>query len=120
MGFPALCRNRDTQLSAEIAACERLRVGKQLFARSCKNHLTAMLARAGTKIEYVIGREDGFGIVLDHEQSVSQIAQSLQDFNSGDLCRVGADRLRFVEHIKCADQLRSEGSCQLNSLRLTA
>ncbi len=64
----------------------------------------AVFSRAGTEIKDSIGGAHDFGIVLDDKDSVSQIAEVVQDINQlGRVAAVKADG-RFIQYIQRTDQ----------------
>ena len=82
--------------------------------------LAAILARAGTKIEQMIGGAQHVGVVLDDKDGVAQVAQLFENVNQPRrVARVQADG-RLVEHVERAHQPRTQRSGQLNALRLAA
>ncbi len=113
-------RNADAQLAAQVAAGERLRVGEQRLAGAGKDQISSVLARAGAQIENIVGGENGFGIVLDHEQRIAQVAQPLEDLDqAARVARVQADG-RLVEDVERAHQARAQRRGELNPLRFAA
>src|ERR1700683_3726315 len=116
----ALAGYGNAQLAAEVPPNKGLGRGQKLFAVAGKDHLSAVLSRAGADIQNVIGGENGIHVVLHDEHRVAQVAEAFQ--NRQQAVRVAwmeADG-RLVQHIECADQLRAERSRQLYSLGLTA
>jgi hypothetical protein len=84
------------------------------------DHFAAVFARAGAEIENAVGGAHDLGIVLDHQDRVSQIAQVVQDLDEPvRVAAVQADG-RLVEHVERADQPRSERGGELNALRFAA
>src|ERR1700722_11634302 len=68
----------DFHAAGKILAGERSGIGGNVVGRSGGNQIAARFARAGTKIENIIGAANGFLVVLDDQDGVAQIAQGLQ------------------------------------------
>ena len=113
-------RNGNAQFAVEITRGERVRRIQEMLARAAKKQLAAQFAGARSEVEHVIGGGDGFGIVLDDEDGVSQIAQAFENFDQPvRIARMQADG-RLIEHVERADQLRAQRRGQLDALRLAA
>ena len=113
-------RHRDVQIAAQITAGERMRVGQHCVARARKNQLAAVLACARAEIENMVGGENRVGIVLHHQQRVSQVAQAFQNLNQAvGVARVQPDR-RLIQHVERAHEVRTQRRGQLDALRLAA
>ena len=86
----------------------RIRAGKQKLA--------AKFARAGTEIDDAIRRLYGVRIVLDDKHRVPQIAERLENIDQPlRVARMEPDG-RFVQHVECANQMRTERRRELNPL----
>ena len=113
-------RNGNAQLAVEISRGKRFAALRKLAARAGEEQFPAMFARAGAQIDDVIGGGNRVGIMLDDKNRVPEVAQALQDFDQAmRVARMEADR-RFVENIERANQMRAEGSRELDALRLAA
>src|SRR6185503_6350885 len=67
---------RNGPLAAEVGTGERaVRVIEELFRAPLKNQLAAMLARAWTKVDHVIGGANGLLIVLDDHHRVPEVPE---------------------------------------------
>ena len=77
-GGPALARDTDGLLAAEILAGERLVVIQDLFQWPLGHDFTAMNAGTGADFEDVVRRPNRVGVVLDHDHGIAQIAQTFQ------------------------------------------
>jgi len=115
-----ILRNLNAQLVVEIPAGEGRRHLLQLFIRGRSDDLPTVFASAGTQIEDVIGSTHHVGIVLHHQNGISQIAQFMQDVDQPRrIAAMQADG-GFVEHVERADQARAQRGGQLDSLRFAA
>ena len=86
----------------------RIRAGKQ--------QLSAEFARAGSQIDDAIRSLDSIRIVFHDQHGVSQIAERFENINEPlRVARMQTDG-RFIEHVECANQMRTERSCELDSL----
>ena len=74
----------------------------------------------GPKIENAVGGAHDIGIVLDHQDGVSQVAQVVQNLDQPmGIAAVQSDG-RLIEDIQRPDQARAQRGRQLNALRLAA
>ena len=72
------------------------------------DYLTAVLARAGAKIDYPVSAADGFVIMLYHQDGIAQVAQALQRVEqAARIARVQPDG-RFIQHVEHAHQARAD------------
>ena len=71
-----------------------MRIGFDLRQHAFRQQLAAELARARPQIEQMIGRAQNIGVVLHHQNRVSQIAQLSQEYESAAPCRACAIRSR--------------------------
>ena len=80
----------------------------------------ALLARAETEIDDLVGDANHVGVVLDDEHGVALVAQLLEDRDQPlVVARMQADR-RLVEHVQRVDERRPERRRQIDALRLAA
>src|ERR1700678_1455563 len=115
-----LRRNLDVQFIGEITARERVRHLNNLVVGAGAYDVSAIFSRARAKIENTISGAHDVGIVLDDENSISQVAQVMKNLDKpARVATMQSDR-RFVEHIQCADQTRAKGSGELNALCFAA
>src|ERR1039457_6000335 len=71
----------DAQLLVEIASGEGSRIAQDLVIGAGGNHVAAALARARTEVNDAVGRAHDLGVVLDHQNRVSQVSQVVQDID---------------------------------------
>jgi hypothetical protein len=110
----------DGELAGEIAAGEGVGIGLDLGQYALGQQLAALFARAGAKVEQVVGGAENVGVVLDDDDGVAQVAQLFQNANQAHgVAGVQADG-RLVEDVERAHQLRTKRGGQLNALRLAA
>ena len=84
---------------------------QDLVVRSPGDQLAAILTSAGAEIENAIGSLHNVGIVLDHQNRVSQVAKVVKNFHQPvRIARMQADRW-LVEHVESADQARAQRCC---------
>ncbi len=79
-----------------------------------------MFARRRTEINNPIGFADGFIVVLDDQNGVAQIAQTLERFEQSCIVARMQPNGRLIQHIQHADKMRADLSRQPNSLRFAA
>ncbi len=85
-----------------------------------REKLAPVLARAGTEIHQIVSGAQDIGIVLDDQDGVAEIAQTLEDADElGGVAGMQADG-GLVEHVERADKLRSKRRGELDPLRLSA
>ena len=77
-GGPAVRRDRDRRLAAQVAGRSATSVGGlDLRGVPGRGDLAAELAGAGAEVEQVVGRRDHLAVVLDQDQRVAQVAEVL-------------------------------------------
>ena len=77
--------------------------------------MAAGFAVAGAEVNDLVRRPNDTGFVLDHDHRVSQVAQSLQNFDqSTRVTEVQADA-RFIEHVERVDQTRANARGQIHA-----
>src|ERR1017187_4860570 len=112
--------NLDAKFVGEIASGERVRHVDDLVVGARADDFSAILPGARTKVENPIGGPHDVGIMLDHQDRISQIAQVVQDFDEPmRIAAVQADG-RLVEHIQRAHQTRTKRCRELYALRFAA
>ena len=72
----AAFRNWDEFSTAEVRACDGIRRGFDLLRRALRYQVSALLARAGTKVYHPVSRTDGFIVVLHNQQRVAEVPQA--------------------------------------------
>src|ERR1700731_980530 len=91
-----------------------------MLTRAAKKELAPQFACARSEIEDIIRGSDGFGVVLDHEDGISQIAQAFENFDQPvGIARMQADG-RLIKDVESADQLGSQGRGKLDTLGFAA
>ena len=66
--------------------------------------MSAILSRSRTQIQNVVRRPHHFGIVFNDENGISDVTQTLKNFDEpAPITRVKADR-RLVQNVQRADQ----------------
>ena len=85
-----------------------------------RHQRAAMAARAGTKIDHVVGAADRLFIVLDHEHRVAEIAQLFERVQQAVVVAMVQSDRRLVEHVEHAPQLRSDLRGQADALAFAA
>ena len=84
------------------------------------DHAAAVLPRAWTDVDHVVGDLDGLLVVLDDEHRVAQVAEAEQGVDEAPVVPlVQADR-RLVEHVEHADEAGADLAGQPDALRLAA
>ena len=102
------------------AARRRLRVLHELVRGALGDDVSAELPGAGSEVEHVVGGLDGLLVVLDDQDGVAQVAQTLQRAHEAQvIALVQADR-RLVEHVHDARQLAAELRREPDPLGLAA
>ena len=69
----------NTQFAIEVARGEGFGGLQQILARAAEEQLAARFAGARSQIEHVIGGGDGFGVMLDDEDGVAEIAKAFRE-----------------------------------------
>ena len=119
-GFSAVGGQLDTKFLRKIPPGQRRRDSLDFLECPGRDDVSAVLSGARSKIQNVVGRSHDVGIVLDHQNRVSQIAQVVQDLDQAvGVAAVQADR-RLVQNVKRAHQPRAQRRGQLNALRFAA
>src|SRR6185369_17162024 len=52
--------------------------GRQILGRTGRDDPAAQASRARSEVDHVVGRFDGLGVMLDHEDAVAEVAQAAQ------------------------------------------
>ena len=116
----AVLRHRYLTVPGEILTGERMRRATDVLGRSLRHDLAAMLASARSHVDHVVGRQDGLGIVLDHDHAVAQVAQVLERGEQPIVVALMKPDRRLVEHIHDAGQSRADLRGEANALRFAA
>ena len=113
-------RKLNVQFVGQVAAGQRKRHLNDLGVRACARDFATTLSGAGAEVENAVGGAHDVGIVLHHENRVPEVAQTMKDLDEPvRVAAVQADR-RLVEHVKRADQPRTERGRELYALRLSS
>src|SRR6266478_7671885 len=80
--------------------------------RSGGDQLASMTTGAGAEINDIVGAPDGFFIMLDHEDGISEIAQILQRGEKTAVVAVMQGAGRVVEDVEDAAQLGTDLRCE--------
>ena len=118
--FAARLRQLDSQFAGEVASGQRSRSLQYFVVASGCDHLAAVLPRARAEIENAVGGAHDIGIVLDHQDGISQVAQVVQNLDQAmGIAAVQSDG-GLIQHVQRSHQPRPQRSRQLNALRLAA
>ena len=120
LGFLTAGRRRDDAVAAgEVGAGQRtVAVADQVRRRALENHLPTQLAGAGTKVHDIVGRANGFFVVLHHHHRVAEIAQSAQRRQQLPVVAlVQADR-GLVQDVQHTGEVRANLRRETNALPL--
>ena len=82
--------------------------------------MSAMHPGPRSDIDDVIGAEHGFFVMLDHQQGIAQITQSLQRIQQFPVIALMQADTRFIQNIQYTDQPRTNLRRQADPLRLAA
>ena len=112
--------NLDAKFVGQVTSRERVRHLQNLVVSASPDDFSAILPGARTKVENAVGGAHDVGIVLHHQNRVSQVAQVVQNLDKP--VRIAAVQANggLVKHVQRADQTRAERSRQLNALRFAA
>src|ERR1700722_1703603 len=103
-GFAAGLRDGDGGAAGEVFAGDGVGVGSDLCDGTGGEEMAAEFARAGAKVEEMVGGADDVGIVLDDEDGIAEVAEVLHDADElGGVSGVEADA-GFVEDVEGADE----------------
>ena len=97
-------RHLDAQFFREIAAGERCWSILDLLVGSGGDDLSTVLARTRAEIEDAVRGAHDIGIVLDHQDRVSQLAQIVKDLDQTMRVPAVQPNRRLIQNIKCANQ----------------
>ena len=110
----------DAEFAGEVASGQGTGRLQYFVVASDRDHLAAALSRAGAEIENAIRGAHDIGIVLDHQDGVSQVAQVVQNLDQAmSVAAVQSDG-RLVQHVQRPYQPRAQRSRQLDALGLAA
>ena len=107
-------------LPGQLDAGQRLFVPQNLLKRTGGDDLAALDARAGAKVDDVVGARHCVVVVLDHDHRVAARAELLERAEQLPVvARVQADR-RLVEHVQHSAQVRAKLRGQADALGFAA
>jgi len=93
--------------------------GPQLVERPLEDDLTAARTGPGTQVDDLVGDGDHLRLVLHHQDGISLVAQSEQQFVGAlDVVRMQPHR-RLIEHVGDIGQRRTQMADHLRPLRLS-
>src|ERR1041385_2275133 len=112
--------NRYLQVPGEIPSRERRGVGGDLLRRSLRHDLAAVDPGARAHVDHVVGRDDRLAVVLDDDDRVAALPQFAEQREQPlVVARMQADA-RLVQHVKHADESRTDLRRQAHALTLAA
>ena len=107
-------------LAGQISAGERSLGTHHLPRRSLGGDFAAPVAGAGPEVEKMVGGGDHFAVMLDKDQRVAKVAETIQRSQQpAVVARVQTDG-RLVEHVEHAGQSAADLTGKSNALRLAA
>ena len=110
----------DLALARQVLPGDRRLRLEEVLDRARDDDLAAVLARAGTDVDDVIGDPDRLLVVLDDDHRVAQVAQPHEGLDQAlVVALVQADR-RLVEDVQHADQPAADLRGEADALRLAA
>ena len=108
--------HRNRQFIAQILRRERLRLPQQTRQVAGVHHSTALLARAQSDVDDVVGHADHVLVVLDHDDGVSLVAQLPEDVDQSLIVSCVQTDGRLVQHVERPHQRRPERRGQIDPL----
>ena len=117
---PPLLRDRDLPLAGEELAGQRAGLGLDLRRGALGDHLSPVLAGAGTEVDDVVRRADRALVVLDHDHRVAEVAQALERPDQLLVVALVQTDRGLVEDVEDADQARPDLGREPDPLRLAA
>ena len=113
-------RHFDAQRAAQILSGQRIGAVADVVGGARRHERAAVHAGTGPKVDEVVGGEDRFLVVLDHDHGVAEIAQPAQGVEqSSVIALMQADR-GLIEDIHHAGETRTDLTRQTDALRLAA
>ncbi len=97
-----------------------MRRSANLFGRTLRDDLAAVLARARPHVDNVVGGQNGILVVLDHDHAVAEIAQVLESGQQPIVVPLMQPDRRLVEDIHHSGEARADLRCKPDALRLAA
>jgi len=110
----------DARGSSQIPPRKRGLVRRDFLGRAGGDHMAALAPCPRAEIHHVIGRFNGFRVVLDDDHAVAEIAQAPQRRDQAQVVALVQTDGRLVEHVHHARKLRAELRRQPNALGLAA
>ena len=112
-------RHGDEFPAGKILTGDRIAL-QQLVHRALKYDLAAVTARARADVHDMIGREHGVLVVLDHDQRVAEVAQTLKRREQLVVVALMQADGRLVEDIQHAHERRADLRGEADALALAA
>ena len=82
--------------------------------------LAAVLACAGADVHHMVGRADGFFVVLHDHDGVAEVSQAGERLQQAGVVALVQTDGRFVQHIEHSHQPAADLRCQADALRFAA
>ena len=98
---------------------DRSRLGEDVVERAGDDDLAAVLTRARTDVDDVVGDADGLLVVLDHDHGVAEVAQADERVDEALVVALVQPDRRLVEDVEDADQAAADLRRQPDPLRLS-
>ena len=114
----ALHRDLDAFGAGQELSGHGARIVHDFERRALCHDLPAVHAGTRADVEHVVGRQNRFLVVLDHDHGVADVAQMPQGFEQACVVALVQADGRFVEHVHHAHQARADLRGQPDALRL--
>src|SRR5687768_12225713 len=115
---PAFGWQLDLQLAAEVLPGDRLRGAADRVHRSLGDHLSAVLAGAGSHVDDVVRGTHRLLVVLDDDDCVAEVAELLERREEARVVTLVQADGRLVEDVEHADEPRADLRGEPDALRL--
>src|SRR5438093_1176247 len=107
-GFPVALTSdswhRNGLVASQVAGCNGSAVGEKLLSWCGADHLAALLARPGTQLHHVVGRENHLPVMFHDDHRVAGYGQVAQDRGErGGVAGMQTNR-RLIQDIQRTDQ----------------
>ena len=120
VSLPAVLWNFNPLSSGKICAGNGLRTAYYILHRAGAYHSSAVNSRSGAYIHNMVGSEHGIGVVFNHYNRVTEVAQALQRGNKLFVIPLMKPYARFIENIENSHKRRAYLRGKAYSLRLAA
>ena len=118
--LPTHSRNRDTALTGKVLPRDGALTRTDILHRTCAYDLSAVNAGAGTDIHDIIRSVHRVLVVLDHDQSIAEIAQTEECLQQLFIVTLVQANRRLVKNVKHAHQRRTDLGRETDSLAFTS